>query len=123
MGKTASELVLAGTVNVAILNQNVITTVSECTASRTDFTIFDMNIYVIKSCNTVIARNQFTVVYFNITASPCMQSIVACYYSIESAAGRNDLLKEVIDHIEYEKTPENRGHIDNFTIRIYPKLK
>ena len=54
---------------------------------------------------------------------PKMQSIVDCYYSIESAAGRNDLLKEVIDHIEYEKTPENRGHIDNFTIRIYPKLK
>lgn len=54
---------------------------------------------------------------------PKMQSIVDCYYSIESAAGRNDLLKEVIERIEYEKLPENRGQIDNFTIRIYPKLK
>ena len=54
---------------------------------------------------------------------PKMQNIIDCYYTIDSAAGKNAMLKEVIDHIEYEKGPENRGKIDNFSIRIYPKLK
>lgn len=54
---------------------------------------------------------------------PRMQHIVDCYYTIDSAAGRNALLKQVIDRIEYEKAPEHRGHIDNFSIKIYPKLK
>ncbi len=54
---------------------------------------------------------------------PKMQNIIDCYYSIESAAGKNALLKEVIDHIEYTKGPEQRGRIDNFSIKIFPKLK
>ena len=54
---------------------------------------------------------------------PKMQNIIDCYYTIDSAAGKNAMLKEVIDHIEYEKGPENRGKIDNFSIKIYPKLK
>lgn len=54
---------------------------------------------------------------------PKMQNIIDCYDSIDSAAGKNELLKEVIDHIEYTKEPDQRGKLDNFSIMIYPKLK
>lgn len=55
--------------------------------------------------------------------APKVQNIIDCYYTIDSAAGKNALLKEVIDRIEYEKGPEHRGHIDSFSIKIYPKIK
>lgn len=54
---------------------------------------------------------------------PKVQNIIECYYSIESAAGKNALLKEVIERIEYSKDKSCRGKLDEFSIQIYPKIK
>ena len=54
---------------------------------------------------------------------PKVQNIIDCYYSIESAAGKNALLKEVIERIEYSKDRTSRGKLDEFSIKIYPKIK
>ena len=54
---------------------------------------------------------------------PKVQNIIDCYHSIESPAGKNELLREVIDHIDYERNVRSRKHPDNFTIKIFPKLK
>ncbi|MBQ8640396.1 MAG: recombinase family protein [Lachnospiraceae bacterium] len=55
---------------------------------------------------------------------PKMVHLVDVYWTIESPAERNALLKEVIDHIDYEKHKKSPkgGPFDNFSLTIYPKI-
>lgn len=55
---------------------------------------------------------------------PKMLHLVETYWSIETAADRNSALKEVIDHIEYEKHEKSPkgGPFDNFSLTIYPRI-
>lgn len=58
------------------------------------------------------------------TVLPRMAKIANDYWSVDSPAARNRLLKEVIDHIDYEKHEKSPkgGPFDNFTLTVYPKL-
>lgn len=51
---------------------------------------------------------------------PRIRNIVDCYWSLDSAKAKNDLLKEVIDHIDYQKDVKGRGHEDEFVLKLYP---
>lgn len=54
---------------------------------------------------------------------PKIRNIVSCYWSLESPKAKNDLLKEVIDHIDYEKNVKGHGHEDEFTLKIHPIVR
>ena len=51
---------------------------------------------------------------------PKMKTIVDCYWELDNAKAKNDMLKEVIDHIDYIKEVKGRGHEDDFKLTIYP---
>ncbi|MGB8451226.1 MAG: recombinase family protein [Anaerocolumna sp.] len=56
---------------------------------------------------------------------PKVQHILDIYYNLESASARNELLKDILEKVEYVKTEINKkGKRDNcnFTIDIYPKV-
>lgn len=56
---------------------------------------------------------------------PKVQSILEIYNNLDSASARNELLKDIIEKVEYVKTEINKkGNRDNcnFTIDIYPKV-
>ncbi len=55
---------------------------------------------------------------------PNVQRVIDAYSSLETARQKNDLLKEVLDHVDYVKdTQQHRGgNLDDFELTIYPKL-
>lgn len=59
------------------------------------------------------------------TFIPHVESLLDAYWIAEDAAVRNDILKDIIDHVEYTKTqPNKKFQRDNanFTLNIFPKL-
>ncbi len=53
---------------------------------------------------------------------PALRTIREVYFSLDSPAAKNNILKEVIDHIEYTKSEKGRwGSPDSFTLEIFPK--
>lgn len=56
---------------------------------------------------------------------PSNLNILQLYYNIESVPVKNDILKTILEHVEYRKTTRNRKserNYANFTLTIYPKL-
>lgn len=55
---------------------------------------------------------------------PKMRHLVETYWTLSTPSDRNAALKEVIDHIEYEKHKKSPkgGPFDNFYLVIYPRL-
>lgn len=55
---------------------------------------------------------------------PKVEKLLELYDTLPSAQAKNDLLKEVIEKIEYyrEKPAVKGGHLDEFEITIFPKL-
>lgn len=55
---------------------------------------------------------------------PKVERIIETYDSLESAQAKNDMLKEVIEKIEYTKNVNGRWHNspDDFNLVIYPKI-
>ena len=51
---------------------------------------------------------------------PKVKTIVDCYCELDNEKAKNDMLKEVIDHIDYIKEVKGRGHEDDFKLTIYP---
>jgi DNA invertase Pin-like site-specific DNA recombinase len=61
----------------------------------------------------------------NNTFIPMAENILESYYDIDTAAGRNEVLKEIVDKIEYIKIePNKKGNRDNtnFTIELFPNV-
>lgn len=55
---------------------------------------------------------------------PKIKNVLDIYHTLENAAAKNDLLKEVLEKVEYTRKEGGRWHPDknNFEIVIYPKL-
>ncbi|MBP3700480.1 MAG: recombinase family protein, partial [Lachnospiraceae bacterium] len=56
---------------------------------------------------------------------PLVENVLEAYGRIETAAGKNDLLRTVVDRIEYRKDEPNRkGKRDNanFELKVWPKI-
>ena len=56
---------------------------------------------------------------------PQVENVLEAYGRIETAAGKNDLLRTVVERVEYLKTePNRRGHRDNanFELKVWPKI-
>ena len=54
--------------------------------------------------------------------APAVQTVLERYYSIESAAERNAMLRNILEKIVYQKTVSGRTHGDEFTLVLYPKI-
>lgn len=54
---------------------------------------------------------------------PESRTIVDCYQELSAPKAKNDLLKEVIDHIDYCKEVKGHGHEDEFELTIYPVIR
>ena len=50
------------------------------------------------------------------------KKISDAYYSITEIKAKNDMLKELVDHIDFIKNTRGHGHEEDFFITIYPKL-
>lgn len=56
---------------------------------------------------------------------PQVENVLDAYGRIDSAAGKNDLLRSVVERVEYLKTePNRRGHRDNanFELKVWPRI-
>lgn len=56
---------------------------------------------------------------------PRVENVLASYSTAATAKAKNNLLKEVIDHVDYEKTVrgDNQGrNVDSFEITLYTRL-
>ena len=54
---------------------------------------------------------------------PKIENLLAAYWSLDSAAAKNDMLKEVIEKVVYEKDKGGRwADPTDFRIKIYPRL-
>lgn len=55
---------------------------------------------------------------------PKVERLLEVYSSLPSAQAKNDLLKEVLEKVEYfrEKPAVKGGHLDEFEITLFPKL-
>lgn len=53
---------------------------------------------------------------------PAVQTVLEKYYSIESAAERNAMLRNILEKIVYHKTVFGRTHGRDFTLILYPKI-
>lgn len=55
---------------------------------------------------------------------PKVENILNIYDTLDNPKEKNDLLKEVIDKIVYTKEKGGRwsGEVDNFTLKLYPRL-
>ena len=54
---------------------------------------------------------------------PKIKTISSLYHTLPTAKDKNDILKEIIDHIDYIKHTRGHGHEREFDIVIYPKFK
>lgn len=55
---------------------------------------------------------------------PKVEHLLSVYMDLDNAADKNELLKEVVERIEYSKdSPNKKGNRDtcNFTVHLYPK--
>ena len=55
---------------------------------------------------------------------PKIKNVLEVYHTLKNAAAKNDLLKEVLEKVEYTRKEGGRWCLDkeNFEIVIYPKL-
>ena len=53
---------------------------------------------------------------------PKVESVLSVYDNLKSAKEKNDMLKEIIDHIEYVKETHGHSHEEDFEIMVFPKL-
>ncbi|MFL0246004.1 recombinase family protein [Candidatus Clostridium stratigraminis] len=55
---------------------------------------------------------------------PTVERVIETYHALPTAQARNDLLKEVLEKVEYTKTKGGRWHNspDDFKLRLFPKL-
>ncbi len=53
---------------------------------------------------------------------PKVRKVTAIYNDLSDPQVRNDMLKEVIHHIEYVKETRGHGHEEEFSITLFPKL-
>ena len=56
---------------------------------------------------------------------PRVENVLAAYSTAPTAQIKNNLLKEVIDHVDYEKSlrGDNQGrNVDSFEITLYTRL-
>ena len=53
---------------------------------------------------------------------PKTQNVVTAYEMLLDAHNKNNMLKQIIDHIDYNKDTRGHGHEEDFTITVYPKL-
>lgn len=59
------------------------------------------------------------------TFIPRVEKVLNAYDRIDSASGKNDLLRTIVDRIEYNKdTPNRRGQLENanFELKVWPKV-
>lgn len=54
--------------------------------------------------------------------APAVQTVLERYHSIESAAERNAMLRNILEKVVYQKTVSGRTHGDEFTLVLYPKI-
>lgn len=68
---------------------------------------------------TEIARNEGA-----INIIPKVEKLLEVYYSLDSPKAKNDMLKEVLDRVEYTKEHGTRWHGSekDFTITLFPKM-
>ena len=53
---------------------------------------------------------------------PKVNRILSVYGTLTNAKEKNDMLKEVVDHIDYEKNTHGHGHEREFVVTVYPKF-
>lgn len=53
---------------------------------------------------------------------PKVKRFVDVYETVSDPAIKNHMLKEIIDHIDYNKEVRGHGHEENFYITVYPRL-
>lgn len=53
---------------------------------------------------------------------PALRTIHDIYSTLDNPIEKNNLLKEVIDHIDYTKTTGGIGRQDSFTLEIFPRI-
>lgn len=53
---------------------------------------------------------------------PKIRKVTAIYDTLSDPYVRNDMLKEVIHHIDYVKEKRGHGHEEEFSVTVYPKL-
>ncbi len=79
----------------------------------------DTKLSIIKELNNL--KEQYN---YNDILIPKIEHVLDVYYDLEDASARNELLKEVLEKVEYTKTEVNKkGKRENrnFTIDIFPK--
>lgn len=54
--------------------------------------------------------------------APAVQTVLEKYYSIESPAERNAMLRNILEKVVYQKTTFGRTHGQDFTLVLYPKI-
>lgn len=99
-----------------------------------DDTFLKRNQYIkskIKDCESSISKiedlkaEQEKIEEYKNNFLPTVKTIVDGYYNIEDATAKNELLKTVIDHIEYvkfEKNTRGKRENDNFELFMYPAI-
>lgn len=55
---------------------------------------------------------------------PKVEQLLAVYHELPSAQAKNDMLKDVLEKVEYTKLQRSGkyGPFDNFELVLYPKL-
>ncbi len=53
---------------------------------------------------------------------PKAKEIAGSYYSVTDNYRKNEMLKEIVDHMDYIKETRGHGHEEDFVITVYPKL-
>lgn len=54
---------------------------------------------------------------------PRLEHVLDVYWTVESAAGKNALLKDVLEKCVYLKTEKGVKHMRDYTLKLYPLLK
>ncbi len=70
--------------------------------------------YISSATQKEISYNKFT---------PNVKTVSSLYNTLTNAKDKNDILKEIIDHIDYIKDTRGHSHERDFDIVIYPKFK
>lgn len=54
---------------------------------------------------------------------PKVKNVLSLYDTLKTLKEKNDVLKEIVDHIDYIKDTRGHGHEKDFNITVYPKFK
>lgn len=54
---------------------------------------------------------------------PKIKNILSLYDTLDTEKEKNDILKEIVDHIDYNKDTHGHGHEKDFDITVYPKFR